>query len=366
MDSDLSDSDRVIERVVVRQVVAPLAKPHKTASGTVEAAPLVLLDVTTRDGTTGRSYLFVYTPLMLNPVSSLLSALGEIVTGQCAEPGDISAMLSAKFRLVGNQGATGMAVSAIDMALWDNKARAAGQTLASALGFSTRPVSVYDSLGQMSPDGTAREVEQSLEAGFRCFKVKAGHEDPAVDLAVVRAIRKVAGDDTWVAMDFNQAFTPVESIHRMQRLEGESIAWIEEPARAEDHSGHAEVRRALKTPVQTGENWWGVADMQHALQVGATDHVMPDLMKIGGVTGWQAAAALAMSNSMPVSSHLFSEYSVHVMAATPTALMLEWLDVAGAINQNPLTVQNGFVLPAAGNGAGIVWDEDAISRYQVT
>ena len=365
VDDAVVDDARVIERLTVRKVIAPLPKPHKTASGTVEAAPLVLLDIMTRDGVTGSSYLFVYTPMMLEPVASLLRAFGEIITAEIAEPGDITAQLSAKCRLVGNQGATGMSISAIDMALWDNKARATGQPLASCLGFSTRPVRVYDSLGQMSPDETAREVEQSLEAGFRCFKVKAGHENPATDVAVVRAIRAVAGDDCWIAMDFNQAFTPAESIARMQRLDGESVAWIEEPARAEDHYGHADVRRAIKTPVQTGENWWGIADMRHALAVGASDHVMPDLMKIGGVTGWQSAAALAMAEAKPVSSHLFCEYSVHLMTATPTALMLEWLDVAGIVNGNQPTISEGYAIPAPGDGAGLVWDESTIARYLV-
>ena len=357
---------RIIERLNVRKVIAPLPKPHKTASGTVAAAPLVLLDIVTRDGVTGSSYLFVYTPMMLEPVASLLRAFGEIITSEVAEPGDIWALLSAKCRLVGNQGATGMSISAIDMALWDNKARAAEQPLASYLGFSTRPVRVYDSLGQMSPNETAREVELSLDAGFRCFKVKSGHENPATDVAVVRAVRDVAGDDCWIAMDFNQAFTPAESIARMQLLDDESVAWIEEPARAEDHYGHADVRRVIKTPVQTGENWWGVADMRHSLSAGASDHVMPDLMKIGGVTGWQAAAALAMAEAKPVSSHLFCEYSVHMMLATPTALMLEWLDVAGVVNCNRPTVSEGYAIPAPGDGAGLVWDETAISQYLVT
>lgn len=183
-----------------------------------------------------------------------------------------------------------------------------------------------------------------------------------VDVAVVRAIRDVAGDDVWVAADFNQAFGVDEAIERMRLLDEENLAWIEEPVHATDFLGHAAVRAEIQTPVQTGENWWGVADMRKALMAGASDFAMPDVMKIGGVTGWIEAAHLANSKEIPIASHLFVEISAHLMNATPSAMILEWFDIAGTITLEGPVVSDGNVVPSTRAGIGITWDEKAIEK----
>ncbi|MEZ5668652.1 MAG: enolase C-terminal domain-like protein [Alphaproteobacteria bacterium] len=346
----------------IRPVKAPLAKPHRSASGLIEVASLVLLDVETDAGVTGASYVFVYAPAMLAPTAALLQELEALVTGAAVAPAAVTAMLHARFRLFGLQGLLGIAINAVDMALWDAHAKLAGLPLSRLLGGAPRPVRVYDSLGMMDPDDTARDVEASLAAGFRAFKIKAGRPDPRDDAAVVHAIRKVAGADCWVAADFNQAFLAPEATERMRVLDAEGLAWIEEPVKAEDHAGHAAVRAAIATPVQTGENWWGLPDMRHALDAQACDHAMPDVMKIGGVTGWMAAAALAEARQMPVSSHLFVEISAHLLASTPTAHMLEWFDLAAAVVASPPRVADGHAHADDQPGAGIRWNEAAIGR----
>ena len=208
-------------------------------------------------------------------------------------PRDIWTMLKTRTRLAGYPGLMACAVGGIDMALWDALAKAHGLPLASLLGAEPRPVWVYDSLGQMGPEETARDIERSLKDGFRAFKVKSGDPDPRVDVAVARAIKSVAGDDAWTAMDFNQAFTAEEAVKRMHLLDHEGIAWIEEPVAWDDFEGHANVRAAISTPVQSGENWYGARDMAKMLEAGAIDHAMPDAMRIGGVTGWMEVAGLA-------------------------------------------------------------------------
>lgn len=360
----MSDGDPVrIKSFDIRTINAPLDKPHKTASGTIEAAPLVLLDVETDAGISGSSYVFVYTAMALKPVALLLASLADLVINEPLEPVAINATLEAKFRLLGIQGLTGIAVAAIDMALWDAAARHANKPLVQLLGATAKPLNVYDSLGQMGPDETAREVEASLQRGFRAFKIKAGHEDPKTDVAVIRAIKKIAGDDVWLAADFNQAFSVSEAIARMQLLDEENLKWIEEPVRAEDYAGHGAVRSAINTPVQTGENWWGLADMNKSLAAGASDFIMPDVMKIGGVTGWMKG--LDVNHGLPVSSHLFAEVSSHLLAATPGAHMLEWLDVAGAINQTGLRVVDGRTSALDMPGSGLNWNEKVIAECQV-
>ena len=346
----------------VRPLMAPLPIPHKTASGTLEVAPLVLVDVECSDGTVGSTYLFAYTPVALTPLADMTRSIIDGLVGEPADPSHVHSLLEARFRLLGNQGLVAMAQSGVDMALWDATAKRKDQPLCALLGSAPGPVRIYDSLGQMPADETAHEVEQSLERGFRAFKIKAGHPEPELDRAAIRAVRDVAGSDTWLAIDFNQAFSPSEAIRRMQMLDEEALAWIEEPVLASDLDGHAAVRAAIRTPVQTGENWWGVADMKKALAAGACDLTMPDAVKIGGVTGWVAAARIAESARMPVASHLFGETSAHLLAATPTAMILEWFDIAGSITINPPNIADGYITPSPAPGSGVTWDEAAISR----
>jgi mandelate racemase len=358
----MNEADTFITDFHIRPIMAPLAMPHKTASGTLEAAPLVLIDIVTDDGTTGSTYIFSYTPTALEPLATLTKNIVTGIIGEPADPETVYSLLDARFRLLGNQGLVAMAISGIDMALWDAKAKREGTPLCELIGRGAQPIRVYDSMGQMSPSETAREVEASLERGFRAFKIKAGHPDPAVDVAVVRSIRDVAGEDVWVAADFNQAFSVEEAIRRMRVLDEEEIAWIEEPVHATDYLGHAAVRSEIRTPVQTGENWWGVADMEKSIAVGASDYVMPDVMKIGGVSGWRAAARLADRTSLPVASHLFVEISSHLLSATPTAMIMEWFDIAGTILTSTPVIKDGYVLPSSEPGAGIYWDKDAIEK----
>ena len=342
--------------------MAPLPTPHKTASGTLEAAPLVLIDIELDDDVVGSAYVFAYSPAALRPLANLVSNIADGLIGETGDPSAVYNRLDGQFRLLGNQGLVAMALSGIDMALWDALGKRETKPLCELLGGSPRPINVYDSLGQMPPDETAREVEKSLRRGFRAFKVKAGHEDANVDVSVVRAIREVAGTDVWVAIDFNQAFDPAEAVQRLKALEHENLAWIEEPVHATDFLGHAMIRSQVQMPVQTGENWWGVADMKKAIAAGASDFAMPDVMKIGGVTGWLEAGRIAENASIPIASHLFVEISSHLLSVTPTAMILEWFDIAGTIVANSPIVSEGTVTASSTAGIGVDWNEAAIAK----
>jgi mandelate racemase len=162
--------------------------------------------------------------------------------------------------------------------------------------------------------------------------------------------------------DYNQSLDPVEAIRRISHLEPFDLAWVEEPVPAEDLAAHARVRAVSKVPIQTGENWWFPRDMQKAIAACASDLAMLDVMKIGGVTGWLSAAGQAEAASLPVSSHIFVEASAHLLAVTPTAQWLEFLDTAAAILREPNMVVDGKVTPR-GPGLGIEWDEKAVKKH---
>jgi mandelate racemase len=347
-----------------RAVDVPMRRPLRTAGGTVATAPLVLIDLETAEGVAGRSYLFCYTPLALAPVVALLEGLGAALAGQPVVPLEVERSLQHRFRLLGPQGLTGMALAGIDMACWDATARAAELPLARLLGGTCRAVRAYNSngLGLIGAEAAAREAESLLEDGFRAVKVRLGYAALAEDLAVVRAVRQAVGPEVAVMADYNQSLSVPEAVRRAQALDGEDLAWIEEPVRADDYEGSAEVARAARTPVQIGENCWGPHDLARALRARSADLLMPDAMKIGGVTGWLRAAALTQAAGIPTSSHLFPELSAHLLAATPTADWLEYADWAGPILGEPPRVVDGHLRPPDTPGIGLEWDEAAVAR----
>jgi len=354
-----------IERLVVRAVLVPLRIPLVTSGGTVSAAPLALIDLHTREGVVGRTYLFCYTPIALKPVCELLANLAPLIEGAPLAPLALNRMLRARFRLLGEKGIVGMAITGIDMAAWDAMARAQGQPLACALGADCIEVNAYNScgLGLIGADLARAEAQALVAEGFNAIKVRLGYPDLATDLAVVRAVRAAVGDGVHVMSDYNQSLSVPEAVRRVRALADEGLYWIEEPCLAHDYAGYAHVRAASTAPIQMGENWWFPDDMATSLRAGASDLGMPDAMKIGGVTGWLQAAALGESAGMPLSTHLFPEVSVHLMAATPTRHWLEFVDWASPILAHPMKITNGKAAVPDTPGTGIDWDEGAVARY---
>jgi mandelate racemase len=255
-----------------------------------------------------------------------------------------------------------MAVSGLDMAFWDALGQAAGQPLAVLLGGSARPIRAYDSYGAVDPVADATALRRSIDQGFGGIKIKGGDGDAANDERVVKGVRDLIGPDIALMIDFNQSLDPAEATRRIERLAPYDLHWIEEPVPQEDLLGHAKVRELSPTPIQAGENWWFPRGFAEAIAVGASDFIMPDLMKCGGVTGWLRVAGQAEAASIPMSSHLFAEASSHMLAVTPTAHWLEVLDLARAILAEPIEIVDGTVT-ARGPGLGLNWDEAAVARY---
>ena len=282
--------------------------------------------------------------------------------GKPAAPAARMREFDRRFRLVGWQGLIGMAVSGIDMALWDALARSLDQPVVSLLGGAPAPLAAYDSYGLIDPKADEKTLVRSVEEGFGAIKIKLGEGDLDYDVATVRGVRAIIGPKVKLMVDYNQSLDPVEACRRAARLAEFDLYWIEEPVKAEDIHGHARVRAAASTPIQTGENWWFPADMAKAIAAGACDYAMLDAMKIGGVTGWLSAIGQGEAASIPVSSHIFMEVSAHLLPITPTAHWLEHLDIAGGILEEPYRVIDG-TLAARGPGFGLEWDEGAVARF---
>jgi len=348
-------------------VVVPMKRAVRTASGAITEAPLLLVDLATKEGAVGRCYLFAFQKFMLKPLCDLALAFGTMIEGDALAPRALAGKLRARTTLFGSRGLVGMALSAIDMAAWDAAARAAGLPLARFLGGVPKPVPAYlgNGVGVMPAADAGREAEQLAKLGFRAIKLRIGHPCLEDDLAAARAVRKALPLEVALMTDYNQGLDVAEAIRRGRVLDGEGLYWIEEPVRADDFAGAAQVAAALETPVQIGENFQSPFEVERALAAGASDFVMLDAQMLGGVTGWLAGMALAQAAGKPCSSHLFQEYSAHLLAITPTAGWLEWFDIADPVLREPLALANGMVTAPERPGSGVDWDEAAVARYRL-
>jgi len=356
-----------IREVKTSAVEVPLTYPLGTSAAVVTKAPLLLIDLQTEDGITGRSYVFCYRPSGPRAIDAILRDAVSLVQGEQVAPLDIASKLARRFALVGVTGLVRMALSALDIALWDALAVAADLPLACLLGSRLKPIPAYNSsgLGLMSPEAAADEAEKLLAGGFRSVKLRLGHPTLEDDLAVTRAVRNRLPDTVELPVDYNQALTVAEAIRRGRALESEGIAWIEEPIRHDDYAGNAAVASALTVPVQIGENFNGPEAMAEALAAGAADFVMPDVSRIGGVSGWIQAAGIAAAHHIEMSSHLMPEISAHMLAATPTCHFLEYVDWADAILEDPLTIRDGFAHIPDRPGIGLRWKREAVKSLSL-
>ncbi len=361
-------SELKITKLRARGVNAALKRPLQTSTLLVKSAPLALVDLETSGGIVGRAYLFCYAGPLLKATVALLNELGGLIEGDALAPFDIEQKLGKRFLLPGQQGAVAMALAGVDIAAWDATAQAAGLPLARLLGGSVRRIPAYNSngLGLIGPERVPAEALALIESGFRAVKLRLGYATLIEDIAAVKAARGALPDDIELMTDYNQCLLPAEAEIRGRALDGAGLAWIEEPTRWDDYAGNASIAASLATPVMIGESFWGPHDMARALDAKACDYVMPDVMKIGGVSGWLRAAALAESHAMPMSSHLYPEISAHLLAVTPTAHWLEYMDWAESILREPITLQSGFVVIPDRPGIGIEWNEEAVRRYSVS
>jgi mandelate racemase len=358
----MKNGSLTIQEVRARAVRVPMREPHRTASGIVAESPLVLTDVVTNEGVIGHSIIFTYTAAALQPTAELIRNMEPLLKGEPVAPGEIERKLARRFRLLGTQGLVGMALAGIDMALWDALARGHETSLVRLLGGVEKPVRAYGGVGYDGASGAAKASEEWVRRGFKGIKAKIGYPDLKEDVEVIRAIRAAVGDEVAIMVDYNQCLTPVEAVLRVRALDDEGLIWVEEPTLAHDYAGHALIAREARVPVQCGENWWGTQDLRHAIEAHASDYVMLDAMKIGGVTGWLRAAAMAEVNGIPVSSHIWPEMSAQLLSVTATAHWLEYIDWWNIVVSEPLRIQGGMAIPSNAPGSGVEWSEDGITR----
>jgi mandelate racemase len=354
------------ESIRARPVVLPLQRPIVARIATIADWPLILIDVSTREGIVGRAYLEPYTAKTMRYLVQALHDFGDLLKGRRVAPVELHAAARKSLHFVGYQGLAAIAVAGLDMAAWDALAKAASLPLCVLLGGSVGAVKSYNSNGLwLSPPESLPDEALALrdEGGFAGLKLRLGRDRLADDIAALEAIRGAVGDDMYLMADFNQGLDLSEALQRCHRIDDVGLAWIEEPLVYDNLRGHAQLAAEIRTPIQIGENFYGPKDLQAALDARACDYVMPDFMRIGGVTGWLRAAAIAGTAGVPMSTHLYPEVAAHVMRVTETAHWLEWQNWADPILEKPYAVQDGRLQIPDVPGVGLEWNEDAVAAH---
>jgi mandelate racemase len=356
-----------IRGATLTPVEVPLRMALGTSAATVSAAPLLLIDLHTEEGITGRCYLFCYRRSGMVAIAALLQDAVDLCRGRAAEPLNLGLHLARRLALIGNVGAVRMALSGLDVALWDAHAQAAGLPLAAMLGGGPGRMRAYNScgLGLLGPRDTAAQVPGLLQRGFTALKLRLGYASLKEDLDVLHAVRSQLPAGVHLMVDYNQALTLQEALVRGRKLQEQGVYWLEEPIRHDDWDGCARLARELEMPLQMGENLDGPKDVHRMIAHRACDLLMPDLARIGGVSGWVQAAGVCAAAGVDLSSHLYAEVSAHLLLASDTRHWLEYADWADAILESPLAIEDGHAVIGSTPGLGLAWNREAVARYTV-
>jgi mandelate racemase len=353
--------------VNVRPALVPMRRPVVSKVGRFDQWPVILIDIETEEGIVGRSYLEPYLKDSARSIVPIIRDLAAARAGQSIRPLDDFQSGLKSLNLVGNEGIAMIAVAGLDMAAWDALAKAANMPLAVFLGGSLGGVPAYNSNGLWLNDVASlgdEAFELVAEGAFRGLKLRLGRQRLADDIAAIDMVRAAVGEDIKLMVDFNQGLSLGDALHRCHALDDQGLYWLEEPIAYNDLAGFARLTRELKTPIQLGENFYGPRALFQALAMGCGDYVMPDLMRIGGVTGWLRGAAIAGAAGVEMSTHLYPEFSAHLMRVTETAHWLEWQDWVNPILAEPYSVEDGLLTIPNRPGAGLEWNEEAVRRYE--
>jgi mandelate racemase len=353
--------------VNVRPVLVPLRRPVVSKVGRFDQWPIILIDIETEEGIVGRSYLEPYLKGAARSIVPVIHDLAAARAGQPIRPLDDFQKGLKSLTLVGNEGIAMIAMAGLDMAAWDALAKAANIPLAVFLGGSLGAVPAYNSNGLWLNEVASlgdEALELVAEGEFRGLKLRLGREKIGDDLAAIETVRAAVGEEIKLMIDFNQGLSLGDALHRCHALDEQGLYWFEEPISHINLAGFAQLARELKTPIQLGENFYGPRALFQALTMGCGDYVMQDLMRIGGVTGWLRGAAIAGAAGIEMSSHLYPEFSAHLMRATETAHWLEWQDWANPILAEPYKITDGIATTPNRPGAGVEWNEEAVRHYR--
>ena len=357
-----------ITRLRTAVVRLPIEPAILSAFGPLHSAGCVLCFLDTDQGLTGEGLVFALNNRRLDVIRAMVDSLAPLVEGM--DPrlgGSLNARLKPELNFLGTAGVGVLGFAAVDNALWDLRGKAAGLNVAHLIGACRAAVPTYASGGlwlNSSIDQLQRQAADFLARGFRAMKTRVGPTDPARMVARVRAVRDAVGPDVALMVDANQQLSVKQAIRLGRRLEDLDLTWFEEPVIYTDHAGEAAVAQALDTPIASGETVYTHAGVFEMLRAGAADVLMPDLQRMGGPTEFLKAGALCEAFGIPVSSHLFPEMSLPLLAALPGGYYLEHMPWFEPLYRERIALDgDGRALVPDRPGWGFSFDPEAVRRF---
>jgi L-alanine-DL-glutamate epimerase-like enolase superfamily enzyme len=347
----------------------PLQRSIRTAIHDIRSVGALLVTLEGGDGLVGEGYLFVPGTRQLRVLEEMVLSLKPLVIG--ADPEFSEALwrsLWSGINFYGHKGISVFALSAIDMAVWDLRGKALGKPIHRLLGGCHSTVPTYASGGLWlgaSIDELVAEARSFIAAGFRAMKMRLGKPRIEEDVERVAAVRQAIGPDIALMADANQGFTVDHAIRLGRRLEAFGLAWFEEPVPAYDLEGSARIAAALDTPIASGETEYARYGFRDMLERKAADVLMPDLGRVGGVSEFVRVAHMADAVDVPVSSHIYTEQSIGLVAALGNATYLEHMPWFETLFRERLELREGRVLVPERPGFGFTFDPDAVERYRL-
>jgi L-alanine-DL-glutamate epimerase-like enolase superfamily enzyme len=334
-----------------------------------ETREFVTLELGTDQGLVGVGITF-FGGALTAALRRAVDSLAPLLVGD--DPTRVEAIAAKVRRLAGSSGPGGiftLALSAIDIACWDLKGKAVGQPVAALLGGLRDRVPTYASGALMRPhpiDYLAKAGPRLRDMGFRQMKMQCGSES-TVDASVerVRVMREAIGADVDLMCDINQLWSVNQAIEVGRRIEPYHLFWLEDPTAHDDYAGLARIADNLTTPIAAGEYHYGIVPFRHMLEARSIDVVMIDLLRAGGITQWMKIAGMAEAFNLPVVSHLVPELHVHLIAAIPNGLTVEYMPWTLRLWEETPKLENGQLVVPAKPGLGLTFDQAALKRYQV-
>lgn len=350
----------------------PLEEPWGDSTHRITHIELIICELETDTPHTGVGYSYTVGSGGAAVGPLIREYLAPIVVGE--DPAYIERLrhrLWEESHDAGARGIGGMAINAIDVALWDLSGKAADKPLHQLLGGARERIAAYGSGVNLnlSQDELLVQVEGWLTRGYDAVKVKVGSEDLNEDVERIGAVRELIGPKRRLMVDANQAWTVSEAVVRTRSLEPHQPYWIEEPLISDDVLGHAKVREAVSTAIAVGENIHSRFEMATYVQLGAVDIIQADVVRIGGITEWLKVAHMADSFNLKVAPHFMLELSGSLLCAIPNGLILE--DVEGGsltelgVLEEPMPVKDGYWYPSQRPGHGIAFDKSALEDTEI-
>ena len=346
--------------------IITLPSPAVGGLGPINTLGLVGVQVQTDAGLVGEFVLITLHGRHVRVLEEMVLSLAPLVEGR--DPAHSTAFWTDAWKqnnFVGFQGVAVMGISALDGALWDLRGKAAGLNIAQLLGQAHTAVPAYASGGlwlDRSVDALQREAAEFVAAGFRAVKMRLGAVPVAQSEARVRAVREAIGPGVRLMADANQQLTEAEAIRVGRMLEAYDLTWFEEPLPAWDLEGVARVAAALDTPIASGETEYARYGFRRMLELRSADVLMPDLQRVGGVTEFARVAAMAVAHDVPVSSHLFPELSLSVLAGLSNATWLEHMPWLSPLYHEALELVDGAAVVPDRPGWGFTLDMELLRR----